>query len=122
MNKAIKSLGAGFKGRTKDILILAIIGLFLLIAVWKVFEPTETETSVGMLTMDSKEEQLSYLLSQIDGVGKTEVAIFETNEGTKNVVVVCEGANNFQVVINVREAVATALGTEARNVKIYLKK
>ena len=37
-------------------------------------------------------------------------------------VVVCEGANDFQVVMHVREAVAAALGTEQKAVKIYLKK
>lgn len=119
MNKAN---GFKFKGRTKDILILAIIGLVLLIAIWKVFQPNEKDASVGMLVMNNQEEQLSYLLSQMDGVGTAEVAIFETDEGVKNVVIVCEGANDFQVVMNIREAVALAIGAEARNVKIYLKK
>ena len=46
----------------------------------------------------------------------------ETDEGVQSVVVVCEGANNLQVVIDVREAVASAVGTQEKNVKIYLKK
>ena len=43
----------------------------------------------------------------------------ETNE--KGVVIVCEGANNISVLIDVREAAATALGINQQNVKIYLK-
>ena len=48
--------------------------------------------------------------------------IYEKDEEIESVVVVCEGANNLRVVMNIREMVSTALGTEQKSVKIYLKK
>ncbi len=62
------------------------------------------------------------LLEEIEGVGEANVMICENEEGVQSVVVVCDGANDLRVVINVREAVAAALGTEENAVKIYLKK
>ena len=50
------------------------------------------------------------------------MAIYETEDGVQSVVVVCDGANDLRVVLNVREAVASALGTQEKNVKIYQKK
>ncbi len=121
MNSPKIGFSEKMKGKTKDVWILAIVGVLLLFAVWVVFKPSETESAVSY-TMGSEEERLSYLLNQMDGVGEAEVVICETDEGVKNVFVFCEGANDFEVVINVREAVSAAIGTDARNVKIYLKK
>ena len=105
--------------RIKEILVVGGLALALLFAVWKVFYTEETSVSA---TLTPTEEKVGLLLSQIEGVGEAEVMIYETEEGVQSVVVVCEGANNLQVIINVREAVALALGTEEKNVKIYLKK
>ena len=96
------------------------LALALLFAVWRVFYAEET-VSVAT-TLSPTEEKISKLLQEIDGVGQAEVMIYETDEGVQSVVVVCEGANNLQVVIDVREAVASAVGTQEKNVKIYLKK
>ena len=68
------------------------------------------------------EQKVSRLLQEIDGVGKAEVMICETEDGVQSVVVVCEGANDISIVMDVREAVAAALGTEEKAVKVYLKK
>ena len=46
----------------------------------------------------------------------------EEEDEVKSVVVVCEGAKDIRVVMEVREAVATALNTQQKSVKIYLKK
>ena len=48
--------------------------------------------------------------------------VCETEEGVKSGVVVCDGANDFGVVMDIREAVAAALGTEEKAIKVYLKK
>ena len=122
MNRLFGRWATAFKGRSKDILILAVIGLGLLVAVWSVFQPTQTENSVATMSFKGEEQRLGYILSQMDGVGEAEVMICELDDGEKSAVVLCEGANDFQVVINVREVVAAAIGTNARNVKIYLKK
>lgn len=109
-----------FTGRLKEILVVAGLALALLFAVWKVFY---TDPAVNTSkTLTPTEEKVSRLLGEIKGVGDAEVAIYETEEGVQSVVVVCEGANDLQVVMNVREAVASAVGTQEKNVKIYLKK
>lgn len=109
-------------GKLKEILLLAVLALVLIFAVWKIFYDGDETTSVSEATLTESEEKISRLLREIDGVGDAEVMIYETEEGVQGAVVVCEGANDFQVVINVREAVAAALGTEEKSVKIYLKK
>ena len=68
------------------------------------------------------EQRLCSLLKEIDGVGEVNVMICEGEDGVESVVVVCEGANDLRVNMNIREAVAAALGTDEKSVKIYLMK
>lgn len=105
-------------------MILFAIALVLAFASWKVFFGEEkAETSAPTITAQTEsEKKLSAILKQIDGVGEAEVMICETEEGVQSVVVVCSGANNLGVVMDIREAVSAALGTDEKSVKIYLKK
>ncbi len=108
-------------GKLKDILIVAVLALILIFAVWKIFykeaPAVQTETAGS-----EAEKRVSRLLEDIEGVGEASVMICETEEGVQSVVVVCDGANDLQVLMNVREAVSAALGTDQKSVKIYLKK
>ena len=97
------------------------VGLLLTIVAFQVFGDT-SNTDMSVSSQSEKERKVSLLLQQIDGVGESDVMICETEEGVQSVVVVCDGANNLQVVLTIREAVATALGTNQAAVKIYLKK
>lgn len=117
---AIKRKGF-WNGKIKDVLLLSVLALILLFAVWKIFY-TEDENSLKSVSASETEDKISRLLSEINGVGEADVMICETEDGVQSVVVVCEGANDLQVVMDVREAVAAALGTEEKAVKIYLKK
>ena len=110
-----------FHGKIKDALLLSVLALILLFAVWKIFYVDE-ENALKNVSASETEQKISSLLSEINGVGKADVMICETEDGVQSVVVVCEGANDLQVVMDVREAVAAALGTEEKAVKIYLKK
>ena len=110
-------------GKIKDLLIIGGLALLIVFAAWKIFykeEKTDGQTNVS--TLSASEQKVSRLLEEIDGVGEAEVMICETEEGVEGVVVVCEGAKNLQVVMDIREAVAAALGTKQNAVKIYLKK
>ena len=109
-------------GKIKEILLISILAFALVFAVWKVFYDEESNASVVSITGSETEQKVTLLLREIEGVGDASVMIYETEEGVQSVVVVCEGANDLQVVMNVREAVAAALGTEEKSVKIYLKK
>ena len=108
-------------GKWKDVVIVAVLGLVLIIAIWKIFGKEETDTAT-VSSLTENEQKVSKILGEIEGVGSAEVMICETEEGVQSVVVVCEGAKNLQVIMDVREAVATALGTEEKSVKVYLKK
>lgn len=128
MNKIVEKQSVSMKRRTlidgkfKEILLLSVLALTLIFAAWKIFAADESEESAIVVSGSESERKISRLLQEIDGVGEAEVMICQTEDGVQSVVVVCEGARDLQVVINVREAVAAALGTEEKAVKIYLKK
>lgn len=108
-------------GRIRDILLLSALALLLVFAVWKIFYTDKSE-SVSAFNGSASEQRLCALLEEIDGVGKVNVMICEGEGSIESVVVVCEGANNLKVNMNIREAVAAALGTDEKSVKIYLMK
>lgn len=108
-------------GKLKDVLLLFVLGLALFILVWNVFQSGNREDETA-LSMTDTEQKVARILQEINGVGKANVLVCETEEEIVGVVVVCDGANNLQVIMDVREAVAAALGTQQKNVKIFLKK
>ncbi len=120
MNKTLRKKSL-LSGKIKDVLLLSALALVLLFSAWKIFYTDEKEETVSVSGSES-EQKISRLLQEMDGVGNANVMICETEEGVQSVVVVCDGAKDLQVIINVREAVAAALGTEEKAVKIYLKK
>lgn len=107
-------------GKIKDSIILAVLGIFVVVLAWQVFH-TEEENSTPVFATET-EMKVVRLLQEIDGVGEANVIVYEKDGDIEGVVVVCEGANNLRVVMNVREAVAAALGTEEKIIKIYQKK
>ena len=118
---SLKNFFKRIDGRVKDIFLLAALALVLVFSAWQIFH-TEEATATSAVGMTETERKVMRLLEEIDGVGAASVIVYETEDGPKSVVGVCEGANNLRVVMNVREAVAAALGTEEKAVKIYLKK
>ena len=118
-----EALSRFLKERRKELLIIFALAIVLGFAVWRVFYDDTEKVSVGQTGAQTEtERKLSALLTEIDGVGDAEVMICETEDGVKSVVVVCSGAEKLQVVMDIREAVAAALGTDEKSVKIYLKK
>ena len=106
--------------RIRDFILLGVAAVLLLFVAGKVFR--EEERTVTVSNLSDTEQRVMRLLNQIDGVGEAEVIVYETENGVESVVVVCEGANDLKVIMNVREAVSAALGTEEKSIKIYLKK
>ena len=119
--KSMKSFLSGWNGKMKEIVILTAVALVLILVAWSVFHGKDTKTA-STAEMTDMEWKVARILQEIDGVGAANVIVCETNEGIESVVVVCEGANDLRVVMDVREAVAAALGTSEKSVKIYLKK
>ena len=107
------------KMRLKEIGLLFILSVLLLGGAWLVFG--KDETTANTASTDT-EKRLAAILGDIGGVGEVEVMLSDTDEGEKGVVIVCQGAKDIVVLLSVREAAATALGIQQKNVKIYLKK
>ena len=122
--KGITAIGASVKGyirgKWKDLLLIGALAVALLFAISRVFQDDETKTVSSQ--MSETEQKVSRLLQEIEGVGAAEVIVCETEDGEKNVVIVCDGAKDIRVIMNVREAVAAVLGTDEKSVKIYQKK
>lgn len=122
--KELTALSASVKGylrgKWKDLLVIAVLAIVLLFAISCVFKGDKAESVSYEMT--ETEIKVSRLLREIEGVGDAEVIVCETEDGAKSVVVVCEGAKDIRVIMDVREAVAAALGTDEQSVKIYQKK
>ena len=121
MNKGKKNIFAKIDGKTKDLLLIFVLLFALVVSAWQIFQKDDPQET-GLVNATETEMKVIRLLEEIDGVGEANVIVCETEEGNKNVVVVCEGANDLRVVMNIRSAVAAALGTEEKAVKVYLKK
>lgn len=120
MNRISKKWDAIFSGRIKDFLWMSVLALLLFSVAYAVFH-TEDGAVVTSTPMSETEQKVAAILQEIDGVGEASVIVCE-EEDEKSVVVVCDGANNLRVVMDVREAVAAALNMDEKSVKIYLKK
>lgn len=124
MNREKENRGKSFtdkrKERIKDGLLIAGLALVLTLAVGQVFGEKGEKSS--KITYNEKELKIARLLEKMEGVGEAEVMIYEGEEAVESVVVLCEGAEDLWTIISVREAVATALGTEEKKIKVYLKK
>lgn len=117
IKKALVRLGV----KSRDSMLILVLGLVLIFVAWKIFH-TEEESVVTNSVMTEAEVKVMRLLEEIDGVGEAEVIVYEENDEVKNVVVVCDGARDLRVIMNIREAVAAVLGTEEKSIRVYLKK
>ena len=109
-------------GKVKELLLLGVLAVALIYSAWSIFHADENRATASNGVMSESEMKVMRILQEIEGVGKASVAVHESDTEVKSVVVVCEGANNLRVVMNVREAVAAALGAKEKSVKVYLKK
>lgn len=116
-----KRLSDKRKEKIKEMLLFCGLALILLVVVWQVFG-VKDKAAVKEITYSEKEIKVARMLTEMEGVGDVEVMIYEGEEGVESVVVLCDGATDLRVIISVREAVATALGTEEKRIKVYLKK
>ena len=99
--------------------LFVCLALVLCTAVWQVFFEEDKSSHASENTEETK---LVAILENIAGVGEAEVMIGVYENGERGVVIVCEGANNLSVLMDVREVASIALGIEPKNVKVYLKK
>ena len=106
--------------RLREWLIVGLVAIILLIFVLIVFKKEDSTPQVTVMGTET-EQKLALILGKIDGVGEVQVMIGEGEDGQKSVVVVCDGAKSLQVIMDVREAAAAAVGTHENQVKIYMR-
>ncbi len=106
--------------RLRESLGIVVIVLLLLVVVVFIVRNENDSKNVALQGTET-EQKLASILREIDGVGEVQVMIGETEEGQRSVVVVCDGARNLQVIMDVREAAAAAVGTQENQVKIYIR-
>lgn len=78
-----------------------------------------TGASSSSASHSETEVKLMRVLSEIDGVGKSEVMINEGKNGIEGVIIVCDGANNLMTRSDILNAVSTALNLDKNNIAIY---
>ena len=108
------------KAKIRNLAMFFAVGTLLAVLIFLVFSKEDkTVSNVGNTELET---ELCMLLQEMDGVGEVNVMIYENENNVEGVVIICDGANNLQVNMNIREAVAAALGTNEKSIKIYLKK
>ena len=107
--------------RLREYVWIAVVVLLLLILVFFAFKGEDEKSKNVMSQGTETEQKLAAILGEIEGVGEVQVMIGETEDGQKSVVVVCDGARSLQVIMDVREAAAAAVGTHQNQVKIYIR-
>jgi len=115
MNK-LKSL----LNKNKKIIILFFLAGLLIIALY--FINSFGTEKVSSITQSPNEIKLCVILENIEGVGESEVFIYEEDNSIIGIVVVCEGANNIMVRNDVINLVSTAFNVDKNIIAIYLMK
>ncbi len=104
----------------KTILIICVLLLVFVLAAVLLFDNKikVNSTTTDIIRTDT-ETKLMRILSEIDGVGNSEVMVTEEGEKIQGVVIVCEGAQNIMVKNDVLNVVTTVLNVEKSNIAIY---
>ena len=112
----------------KILLILMIIAVLALTYAYfskKTKDNNKQTVTTAHATIENTdlEKRLSDIISQIDGVGKTEVFVnYDGNEKVIGAIIVAEGANNETTRLLINQAARTALNVSSDCIKVYSMK
>lgn len=94
--------------------------------------PAQTQTETAQVSKSELETKLEALLSNVEGVGKTEVILMTTQESgsfssseelkVTGVLISAEGGDNFVTVSKIQEAVMALFQIEAHKIKVMKMK
>ncbi len=113
MNKFMQTIKRNYK------IIVAILLVSALIAAIWFLNSTEDNSSSVAANKSETETRLCALLSSIDGVGNTDVMIYESDGEISGVVIVCSGGDSIMVRNDILNAVSTALNIQKNIIAIY---
>ncbi len=113
--------GESFFNKNKRIIIISGLLILLIALAIILFGGKKQSLTINSAnaTRTETEAKLMRILSEIDGVGKSEVMVTEGADGVEGVVIVCEGANNLMTRNDVINAVKVALKIEKNNIAVY---
>ena len=102
-------------------IIIVVVLLAILIGTVYIIDKgkSHSASTVNNSAKSSTEIKLTGILSNIDGVGRTDVMITEEEGKIVGVVIVCEGADNLMTRSNILNAVSTALNIDKKIIAIY---
>ena len=104
----------------KKIVIAVALIIIILFALYFINKgKNTTAATVSTQAKSSTEQKLMSLLSNMDGVGTTDVMIHESNGEVAGVVIICQGADNIMTRNNILNAVSTALNIDKKIIAIY---
>ena len=104
----------------KKIIIVVLLIVLLIGAVFLLDKGEKSSSTLAEYTAKSQTEiKLRDILTNIEGVGNTDVMINENDGEILGVVIVCEGANNIMTRSNILNAVSTALNIDKSITAIY---
>lgn len=105
----------------KKIIIAVVLLIIILSALYFINKGTQSPTAATNSTQEKSatEQKLISILSNMDGVGTTDVMINEREGVITGVVIVCRGADNIMTRNNILNAVSTALNIDKKIIAIY---
>lgn len=105
----------------KKILIIAILltVLICIVCFMNMAKGVQTGGTAYSQDKSATEIKLCGILSNMEGVGETDVMINESNGEITGVVIICRGADNIMTRSNILNAVSTALNIDKKIIAIY---
>ena len=106
--------------KNKKIIIVVLLLAVLIGTVYVIDKgKAKTASTVANSAKSETEVKLTGILSNIDGVGRTDVMITEEEGKIVGVIIVCDGADNLMTRSNILNAVSTALNIDKKIIAIY---
>ncbi len=108
------------KANKKLIIVVALLTI-LLSALFFLNKGANSPTAATVTTQEKSQRELKLIgiLSNIEGVGTTDVMINESDGEITGVVIVCKGADNIMTRSNILNAVSTALDIDKKIIAVY---
>ncbi len=103
-------------------IIIAVTAIVIILCVLYFINKGSQSPTAAMVSTQEKtptEQKLMGILSNIDGVGTTDVMINESNGSITGVVIVCQGADNIMTRSNILNAVSTVFNIDKKIIAIY---
>ena len=107
--------------QNKKIVIAVTLIIIILGILYFINKGTKSPTAASSIThgRSDTEQKLIAILSNMDGVGTTDVMVNERDGEITGVVIICQGADNIMTRNNILNAVSTALNIDKKNIAIY---